>query len=244
MDFRSFMIEGVDGEFNFLPEGGFKGSQGSFSVKSVNNKTPILDAEPISAALPENVADNIINSINTSSSDELPPMHPPYLLSLRWASKVVGDASTPLDVDSNPNIHEFPSGRELKDAIDCHWVVAHEIDRLRQDRAAIVSQFVPDIAMKLVHSDEMGVLVARLVRASIIHGRCTAFEEIAKLKEPFVLEKMSGYRMSSKDEYDRAREDMDNASFPFLSEFTSNPYAFVEQLLSIKPRSLRSLKAP
>ncbi|GKC92815.1 hypothetical protein Tco_1158257, partial [Tanacetum coccineum] len=41
------------------------------------------------------------------------------------ASKVVDDASTPLDVDNDPDIHEFPSARELKDATDCHWVVAH-----------------------------------------------------------------------------------------------------------------------
>ncbi|GJV82878.1 hypothetical protein Tco_1522776 [Tanacetum coccineum] len=88
---------------------------------------------------------------------------------------------------------------------------------LRQDRAAIVSKVVPDAAMKLVHSDEMGVLVARIVRAAIIHGRCTTFKEVAKLKEPFVLEKMPDYRTSSKDEYDRAGEDMANASYPFLS---------------------------
>ncbi|GKD36402.1 hypothetical protein Tco_1251911 [Tanacetum coccineum] len=41
------------------------------------------------------------------------------------ASKVVGEASTPLDVDSDSDIHEFPSAKELKDATDCHWVVAH-----------------------------------------------------------------------------------------------------------------------
>ncbi|GKF17784.1 hypothetical protein Tco_0062702, partial [Tanacetum coccineum] len=63
-------------------------------------------------------------------------------------------------------------------------------------------------------------------------------EEVAKLKEPFILEKMPDYRTSSKDEYDRAGEDMANASYPFLSKFISNPYASVEQLLSIKPRSL------
>ncbi|GJZ04098.1 hypothetical protein Tco_0537373 [Tanacetum coccineum] len=217
-----------------------------------------------------------------------------------------GDASTPLNVDSDPDIHEFPYARELKDATDCRWVVSHvtppswkqylrdisieqlcdihdkaymrqaanyeqtlsilrakveglesererlkaseiqvlqEIDSLRQDRAATVSKVFPDATMKLVHSDEMGVLVARLVRAAIIHGRCTTFEEVAKLKEPFVLEKMPDYRTSSKDEYDRAGEDMANASYPFLSKFTLNPYASVEQLLSMKPRSLRSSKA-
>ncbi|GJS03028.1 hypothetical protein Tco_0319536 [Tanacetum coccineum] len=282
MDFRSFMIQGVDGEFNFLPEGGFKDNQGSFSTKSVNNETPILDAEPTSDVLPANVVDNIIDSSNTSYDDELPPVHPPTSSipmvgekskaagKRKLASKVTGDASTPLDVDSDPDIHEFPSAKELKDATDYHWVVAHvtppswkqhlrdisidqlcdihdraymrhavldnmlniktrelisallkarascdairerevkrdnayaeiekkcnealqdldknplvfdmrseiktlqEIDRLRQDRAAVVSKVIPNAKMKLVHSDEMGVLVARLVRAAIVHGR-------------------------------------------------------------------------
>ncbi|GKB07084.1 hypothetical protein Tco_0835317 [Tanacetum coccineum] len=312
--------KGVDGEFNFLPEGGFDDNQGSLSAKSVNNETPIIDAEPIYTVLPSNVADNIIDSSNASSDDELPPVHPSTSSfpevgekskvagkrkltadALRegsyhrarkapvQVSKVAGDASTPLDVDSDPDIHEFPSARELKDAIDCHWVVAYvtppswkqhlrdisieqlcdihdraymrqsvnglhneygrlllekrkcanyeqtlsilhakvegfefererlkaseiqvlqEIDSLRQDMAAIVSKVVPDAAMKLVHSDETGVLIARLIRAAIIHGRCTTFKEVAKFKEPFVLEKMPSYRTSSKDEYDRAREDM------------------------------------
>nr|GEU91747.1 hypothetical protein [Tanacetum cinerariifolium] len=339
MDFRSFMIQGVDDEFNFLPEGGFEDNQGFFSAKSVNNKTPILDVKPISIMLPINVVDNMIDSSNTSFDDELPPVYPhTYYFpgvgekskvagkrklavdDLRkgshyrarrapiQASKVTGDALTPLDVDSDPDIH-VSSDRDLKDATDCHWVVAHprhlvmpferdckmdkayvelekkllieerkwdnyeqtfsllrvkfegleseserlkaseiqmlqEIDRLRQDMAVIVSKVVPDASMKLVHSDEMGVLVARLVRAAIVHGRCTKFKEIAKLKEPFALEKMPGYRMSLKDEYNRAKEDMANDSFPLLSEFTSNPYASVEQLLSIKPRLLRSSKAP
>nr|GEW28127.1 hypothetical protein [Tanacetum cinerariifolium] len=306
----SFMIQGVDGEFNFLPEGGFEDNQGSFSANSVNNETPILDAEPISDVLPTNVADNIIDSSNTFFDDELPPVHPTSTFprvgekskatgkrklvvdTLRegshrkarrapvHVSKVVGDASTPLDVDSDPDIHEFPSARELNieqlydihgRAYMCQAVLDYmlnirtielisalhkarascdairereEIDRLRQDRVAIITKVVPDAAMKLFHSDEMGVLIARLVRETIVHGRCMEFEEIAKLKEPFILEKMPSYRMSSKDKYDQAEEDMANASFPLLSKFTSNPYASVEKLLSIKPRSLRSSRAP
>ncbi|GJR68599.1 hypothetical protein Tco_0014664, partial [Tanacetum coccineum] len=340
--------------FNFLPEGGFDDNQGSFSAKYVNNETPIIDAEPISTMLPTNVADNIVDSSNTSSDDELPPVQPPI-----FSPRVAGDALTPLDVDSDPNIHgkfepmygivahftppswkqhlrdisieqlcnihdrayirqvfldnilnsrtrelisALHKARESDDAIrerevkrdkaydelekKCNealqdldknplvsdmrskidtlqgqvngihneygrlllaerkWanyeqtlslIRAKEIDSLRQDKAAVLSKVVPETSMKLVHSDEMGVLVARIVRASIIHGRCMTFEEVAKLKDPFVLEKMPGYRTSSKDEYDRAGEDMANASYPFLSEFTSNPYAFMEQLLSIKP---------
>ncbi|GJW66370.1 hypothetical protein Tco_0120794 [Tanacetum coccineum] len=328
MDFRSFVIQGIDGEFNFLPEKGFDDNQGSLSTKSVNNETPIIDVEPISTAHPSNVAENIVDSGNTSSEDVLLLVHPSTssfpkaseklnvagkrkltVDGLRegshhgarkvpvQASKVVGDASTPLDVD------KFPSARELKDATDCHWVVAHElisalrkarascdairereikrdkayaelekkcneglqdldknplvsdkhseievlqgqIDSLRQDRAAIVTKVIPDAAMKLVHSDEMGVLITKLVRASIIHSRCATFEEVAKLNEPFILEKMPEYHTSLKEEYNRARDDLANASYSFLFDFTSNPYASVEQLLSKKPRSLRSSKAP
>ncbi|GKE35721.1 hypothetical protein Tco_1455043 [Tanacetum coccineum] len=101
---------GIDGEFNFLPEGGLDENQGSLSAKSVNNEAPMIDAEPIFVVHSLNVAENIVDSYNTSPKED---------------DKVVGDASTPLDVDSDPDIHEFPSARELKDAIDCHWVVAH-----------------------------------------------------------------------------------------------------------------------
>ncbi|GKD75136.1 hypothetical protein Tco_1333418 [Tanacetum coccineum] len=110
--------------------------------------------------------------------------------------------------------------------------------RLRQDKAAVVTKVVPDATMKLVHSDGMGVLVARLFKASIIHGRCVAFEEVAELKEPFVLEKMPDYRPFLKEEYDRAGDDMVNPSYPFLTELIADSYAFVEQLLSKKPQSL------
>ncbi|GJR62002.1 hypothetical protein Tco_1504164 [Tanacetum coccineum] len=57
------------------------------------------------------------------------------------------------------------------------WLL-QEVDSLRHDRAVVVSRFIPNVAMKLIHSDEMGVLISRLVKASIIYGRCTAFEEL------------------------------------------------------------------
>ncbi|GKE13911.1 hypothetical protein Tco_1421488, partial [Tanacetum coccineum] len=99
------------------------------------------------------------------------------------------------DVDSDPDIHEFPSAKELRDATDYRWV---EVDSLKQDRAAVVSKVIPDAAIKLVRSDDLGVLITKLVKSSIIYGRCQAFKEVAAMEEPFVLEKMSGYRPSSK----------------------------------------------
>ncbi|GKB21880.1 hypothetical protein Tco_0855803 [Tanacetum coccineum] len=95
--------------------------------------------------------------------------------------------------------------------------------------------------MKLVRNDDLGVLIAKLVRSSITYGRCQAFEKAAVMKEPFVLEKMSGYRPSSKEEYDQAGDALANASYPFLAEYVINPYASLEQLLSKKPPSLRPI---
>ncbi|GKG28316.1 hypothetical protein Tco_0406643, partial [Tanacetum coccineum] len=86
------------------------------------------------------------------------------------------------------------------------------MDALKQDWALVVAKVVPDAATKLIRSDEMGMLVANLVKASIIYGRFVAFEEVAKLKEPFVMEKMAGYHPSSKQVYDQAGDDLANAS--------------------------------
>ncbi|GKD22643.1 hypothetical protein Tco_1224346 [Tanacetum coccineum] len=102
------------------------------------------------------------------------------------------------------------------------------MDALKRDRALVVAKVVPDSATKLIRSDEMGMLVANLVKSSIIYGRCAAFEEVAKLKEPFVMEKMAAYRPSSKQKYDQAGDDLANASYPFLPKYVNDPYASLE----------------
>ncbi|GJX03587.1 hypothetical protein Tco_0189503 [Tanacetum coccineum] len=327
MDFRIFMVQGVDGEFNFLPEGGL--DENRSSTKSVNNEAP-GGLSPIGHDAPSYL------EVGKRSK-------------VAGKRKVAGKASTPLDVDSDPIymvntillFYAFPSAKELKDATDCHWVIAHvtppswkqylreiklisalhkartssdtirereiqkykayaelekkcnealldldknplvsdmrseiealqsqtlsilrdrveglesegkslrasdiqllqEVDSLRQDRATVVARVIPDATMKLIHSDEMGVLIARLVKASIIHGRCASFEEVAKLKNPSILEEMPGHRPSSKEEYDQAGNDLPDASYPLLAELTADPHASVEQLLSKKPQSLQS----
>ncbi|GJR82818.1 hypothetical protein Tco_0153603 [Tanacetum coccineum] len=77
-----------------------------------------------------------------------------------------------------------------------------EIDGLRQDRAAVVAKVMPRVVIKLVCSDKIGLFVACLAKAALFHGRCSALEEVAALKEPFELEKMPGYRPFSKKEFD------------------------------------------
>ncbi|GJZ37572.1 hypothetical protein Tco_0583763, partial [Tanacetum coccineum] len=113
-----------------------------------------------------------------------------------------------------------------------------------KDRAAVVVKVVPHVAKELVCSDEMGLVVAQLVKTAFVHGRCSAFEEAASLKEPFKLEKMPGYRLFSKIEFDQAGDNVVTASYPFLTKATTNLYASSEVLLSKRPKSLHSKFAP
>ncbi|GJZ31938.1 hypothetical protein Tco_0576985 [Tanacetum coccineum] len=77
------------------------------------------------------------------------------------------------------------------------------------DRAEVISKVVPYVAMELMNSDDMDRLVAKLVSASILYGRCHAFEEVAKMKDPFDITK--------------------------VKEVVADPHASTEALLSKKP---------
>nr|GEY09289.1 hypothetical protein [Tanacetum cinerariifolium] len=68
-----------------------------------------------------------------------------------------------------------------------------ELQNAKLDRAEVVSKVVPYVAMKLVNSDDMGRLVAKLVYASILYEQFHAFEEVANMKEPFDIMKVKGY---------------------------------------------------
>ncbi|GKB44733.1 hypothetical protein Tco_0889675 [Tanacetum coccineum] len=110
-----------------------------------------------------------------------------------------------------------------------------DVEDLKRDRAEVVSKVVPYVAMKRVHSDELGRLVGKLTSSFVFYGRCAAFEEVAKMKEPFNLSKVKGYRSSYKKKHIKAGNDLATATFPFLSEVVADPFAPVEVLLSKKP---------
>jgi hypothetical protein len=110
---------------------------------------------------------------------------------------------------------------------------------LRKDRAEVVSKVVPYIAMELYHSDEVGVVVGKLVNAAIFHGKCTTLEEIAETKKPVVLSDVPYYRPNSVQEYDEAGNAFTTAVYPFLAEATKDPSASIEDLLSKKPKSIQ-----
>ncbi|GKC35129.1 hypothetical protein Tco_1047513 [Tanacetum coccineum] len=104
-----------------------------------------------------------------------------------------------------------------------------EQENAKRNRAKVVLKVVPYVATKLVQSDDMGKLVAKLVNASIFYERCHAFEEVAKMKEPFDIKKVKGYMSSYKQEHTKAGNDLATAMFPFLTDVVAYPYASIEK---------------
>ncbi|GKC55817.1 hypothetical protein Tco_1083415 [Tanacetum coccineum] len=113
IDFRSFMVDKIDGEFHFEPEGGVgDGEEESPSNISVNNEAPVIDVNPLNYAPPSHVAENVKDSDDVSLEkgiiDKAERLH---------------KSSKSTDIDRD--IYDFPSAMELKDFSDCHFVVAH-----------------------------------------------------------------------------------------------------------------------
>nr|GEU83649.1 hypothetical protein [Tanacetum cinerariifolium] len=69
-------------------------------------------------------------------------------------------------------------------------VKKNKVEELKHDRKEVVSKVVPYAAMELIHSDDMGSLVGRLVSSAILYRRCRAYEQVANIKEPFDLSKI------------------------------------------------------
>ncbi|GJZ91718.1 hypothetical protein Tco_0663783 [Tanacetum coccineum] len=161
MDFRSFMMEGIDGEFHFLPREDTENQGGDSPSVSVNKETLATYVEPLNVVAHSQFAENMADSDDTSlekdevilidrsvakkvknrkvsASSKVAGKRNRLLIRLRGgrrakkthkvlpqASKAAGEPSDPLDVDSDPDIHEFPSAKELKDSTYFSWVVAH-----------------------------------------------------------------------------------------------------------------------
>ncbi|GJT88691.1 hypothetical protein Tco_1070408 [Tanacetum coccineum] len=280
MDFRSFMLEGVDGKLNFLHAKGVSEGQNSPFMKYLNNDAPMIDATPLSSVYPSNIVENVVDYDDPSYGEDeqtlvgacLPP-HLEVSKKLKILGKrkvafgVLGKA-LPLkavldnmlnsktreliyalqkakasydairareldkdrsyaelerkcnealqDLDKNPLVSDMRAKiKALQGQVDdlhskYSRLILEEKNGLKQDRVAVFSKVIPDAAIKLVCSDDL---------------------EVAAMEEPFVLEKMLGYRPLLKEEYDQAGDALANASYPFLAEYVVNPYASLEQLL-------------
>ncbi|GJV39908.1 hypothetical protein Tco_1418348 [Tanacetum coccineum] len=99
---RSFMVGELDVIVYFEPEGGFADGEGnSPSNRCVNNEVSIIDVAPLNSAPPSHVDENVGDSDDVSLGGGIVEKAE----RLRKSSKVAGDASDPLDVDSDPDIH-------------------------------------------------------------------------------------------------------------------------------------------
>ncbi|GKC59531.1 hypothetical protein Tco_1087129 [Tanacetum coccineum] len=122
MDFISFMVKGIGDEFHFILEGG-----DSDDAPSKKDKVTLFDRT--TAEKTQNLRVSASSRAARKRKQTAESFEKEPRLKVRkappQASKFSGDASDPLDVDSDPDIHEFPSANELKDSADYHFVVAH-----------------------------------------------------------------------------------------------------------------------
>ncbi|GJR87060.1 hypothetical protein Tco_0211071 [Tanacetum coccineum] len=199
-------------------------TEGSFFGESVNNETPIIDAEPISVVLPANVADNIVDSSNTSSDDELPSSASPHIFSpWRLVRRQKGSAGKgTCSMPSRGSPHRRAEGARCSEASKVDVGLGSSFLHCIKPRANLAIHFErggqEGIRPMFELEKKCNESLQDLDKSSLVSDMRSKIETLQG-------QKMPGYRTSSKDEYDRAGEDMANAFYPFLSEFTSNPYA-------------------
>ncbi|GJR76926.1 hypothetical protein Tco_0089291 [Tanacetum coccineum] len=93
-----------------------------------------------------------------------------------------------------------------------------EVEEIKQDMRDVVTKVIPYAAMELVHSDELGMLVGKLVSSAITYGRYRAYEH---------------------KEHTQASNNFATTTFPWLDEFIADIAAPIEALLSKKPPTLQ-----
>nr|GEW56918.1 putative reverse transcriptase domain-containing protein [Tanacetum cinerariifolium] len=133
---------------------------------------------------------------------------------------------------------EFDKNHDEKNRLEAaEATLRQEVESVKGDREEVVLKMLPYVAMELVHSDEMAMLVGKLISSAIFYGRCVALEEFADMKEPFELANVKGYRPFYKKEHTTTGNELVTANFPFLSEVVANLFASIKALLSKKPTS-------
>nr|GEU31948.1 probable xyloglucan endotransglucosylase/hydrolase protein 30 [Tanacetum cinerariifolium] len=114
-----------------------------------------------------------------------------------------------------------------------------EVEELKQDRRDVVSMVIPYAVIELVHSNELGRFVGKLVSSAITYRRCRASEQVAAIKEPFELSKVKGYRSSYQKDHTQASNDFTTAMFPWLDEFVADATVLIKTMLLKNPPMLQ-----
>ncbi|GKE74545.1 hypothetical protein Tco_1536586 [Tanacetum coccineum] len=114
-----------------------------------------------------------------------------------------------------------------------------EIEEVNHDMREVVSKVVPYSCIELLHSDELGMLIGKLISSTITSDRCKAYEQVSKMKEPFDLLKVKGYFPSYEKEHIQASNDLATATFSWLNKYVADASAFVEALMSKNSSTLQ-----
>nr|GEU33894.1 hypothetical protein [Tanacetum cinerariifolium] len=101
------------------------------------------------------------------------------LESQKWAGYHVSLTALESKVDS------LEANKARLEAVEAS--LKKEIDDVKCDMMEVVLKIVPYVALNLIHSNELGRLVGKLVSSAILYKRCDAFEKVADMKEPFDL---------------------------------------------------------
>ncbi|GKD78591.1 hypothetical protein Tco_1341212 [Tanacetum coccineum] len=236
------------------------------SVKSMSNNAPMTDATPLSSVYPSNVAKNVADSDDPSYGEDeqtlIGPSLSPHPEVPTRASKVAGEASTLLDVDSDSDIHEFPLAKKayMRQAILDNVLNSRTRELISILHKAKTSydairarELNKDMAyVERERKDKWMVFIVSIAGLYLKRKKWVGYEQtLTSLRAKIEgieseRERLKSseiqlcYRPSSKEEYDRAGDALANASYPFLAEYVANPYASLEQLLLKKPPMLRS----
>ncbi|GJU04925.1 hypothetical protein Tco_1121355 [Tanacetum coccineum] len=94
--------------------------------------------------------------------------------------KIVALSNEVKEHKAKSKVTTLEAEKERLEAVEA--ALSQEVDAVKGDRVEVVSKAVPYIAIELVHSDELGMLVGKLVSSTVFYGRFTAFEEVAEMK--------------------------------------------------------------
>ncbi|GJX38605.1 hypothetical protein Tco_0251908 [Tanacetum coccineum] len=192
-------------DLSFLPkEPSPSFGTGSPSV-SMNTEPPSVDSEPI-LKLVEDKA-NFENNPKPERKLALGS-----LSSRDTRAKTSSSKDDPTFLTVSNDDEGLPDVFELKDANACYQVslsaldskvasmeaekarleavevsLRKEVDDVRWDRMEVVSKVILYADVELIHSDELGRLVGKLVSSAIFYGRCAAFEQASLIEASSLL---------------------------------------------------------
>ncbi|GJT40936.1 hypothetical protein Tco_0940801 [Tanacetum coccineum] len=110
-----------------------QGGRNSPSEKSMNNDAPVIGATPLSSVYPSNIVENVADSDDPYYGEDTHTLVGASLPSHLGASKklkIFGKRKVASGVSGKalpPKVQKVPARatKELRDATDCHWVVAY-----------------------------------------------------------------------------------------------------------------------